>query len=246
MIARALLLAAAASAPAMAHAADLRVLTTGAYKAVIVALAPAIEQEMGHKLLIENDTAGVVARRVRASEAFDLVVLPPSNAQSLGALIGPATPLARVGIGIAVKAGAPAPDVSTPEAVRAAVLAARAPAWIDPAAGGSSGIYMGKLFETWGIATQLAPKAVLVQGGLVADKIASGQADIGFQQLSELRVVPGVAVVGLLPAAIQNYTVYAGALPANSPHPAAAAAVLTWLAGPKSGAVLTEKGLERP
>ena len=232
--------------PAAAHATDLRVLTTGAYKSVLVAAAAQVERETGHRLLIQNDTAGVVTQRIRAGEVFELVVLPPGNAASLGPLLGPVTPLARVGIGIAIKDGAPKPDISTVAAVRAAALAARAPAWIDPAAGGSSGIYMAKLFDSWGIAAQLAPKAVLVQGGLVTDRIVDGQADLAFQQMSELTHAPGVTVLGPLPPQIQNYTIYAGAVPANSTAKQAAADVLAWLAGPKAAPVLQDKGMEKP
>lgn len=229
-----------------ARAETLVVLTTGAYRGVLADLAPQVEAATGHRLEIRNDTAGVVAGRIRNNEVFDLVVISPAAAETLGARVGPITPLARVGVGVAVRAGAPMPDIGTPEAVRAAVLAARAPAWIDPASGGTSGIYLSRLFEQWGIAASLAPKAVLVQGGLVADKLAAGVADLGFQQISELMHGEGVTVVGLLPPSIQLWTVYAGTVPANSPHPAAAASVMAWLAGPQAAAALAGHGMLAP
>jgi molybdate transport system substrate-binding protein len=228
-----------------AQAAAIRVLTAGAYRGVLEDLAPMLEQR-GHHLVIDNETAGVVAQKLRAGEPADLVILPPAAAETLGALLGPARPLAKVGIGMAVPAGAAVPDIATEAAVRGAVLAARAPAWIDPAAGGSSGIYLAKLWERWGIAGQLAPKAVLVQGGLVADAIRSGAADFGFQQVSELMAQPGVTVVGPLPAAIQSYTVYAGAVAAASTEPSEAAAVLALLAGPEARPALRGRGMEPP
>ena len=187
-----------------------------------------------------------MAARVKAGEVLDLVVLPPSNAAGLGGLIGGAAPLAKVGIGVAVREGSPRPDVSTVAGVRAAVLAARAPAWIDPAAGGSSGIYMAGLWAKWGIAGELAGKAVLVNGGLVSDKIRSGEADLAFQQLSEITGAPGVVVLGPLPAEIQSFTTYAGAVPASSTQKEAAGAVLAWLAGPHAVATLHAKGMEAP
>lgn len=122
------------------------------------------------------------------------------------------TTLARVAIGVAVKAGALLPDISTVAAFQSTLLAARAVATIDPASGGSSGIYLWQWFDKVGIAERLKPKAVLVPGGLVAERVVSGQADIALHQISEILAVPGATLVGPLPDAIQNYTVYAGAL----------------------------------
>ena len=133
------------------QAAELKVMTAGAYKPSLLALAPEVERATGHRLVIDNDTAGGVAGRVKAGEALDIVVLPVAGAASLGALLGPVTPLAKVGVAVAVREGAPVPDISSAEAVRKAVLAARAPSWIAPESGGSSGIYLEKLFAEWGI-----------------------------------------------------------------------------------------------
>lgn len=241
---RLLVLALLLSAPA--RAAEIQVLTAGAYRAVLVALAPAFERDTGHRLAIRNETAGGVQQKIRANEPADLVVVPPATLQALGPLIRPgATPLAKVGIGVAVPKGAPHPDISTPEAIRAAVLAARAPAWIDPASGGSSGIYLAKLWEQWGIAAQLAPKAVLANGGLVADKLTSGAADLGFQQRSELEN-HGVDVLGPLPETIQLYTIYAGAIPAAAVQPEPAAALLAYLASPAAAPALAAAGMQAP
>ena len=232
--------------PGLAQAAELKVLSAGAYRGVLVAMAPELERETGHKLVISNETAGGVAARVKAGEVLDLVVLPPSNAAGLAGLIGPVVALAKVGIGVAAKEGAARPDISTVAGVRAAVLGARAPAWIDPAAGGSSGIYIAGLWAKWGIAGEVAGKAVLVHGGLVADKIRSGEADLAFQQLSELTGAPGVVVLGPLPAEIQNFTTYSGAVPASSVQKAAAGEVLAWLAGPHAAEALRARGMETP
>ncbi len=232
------------AAPALA--ADVMVMTAGAFRAVLQDVAPEIERETGQHLVIRNGTSGAVADAVRAGAALDLVVLPPAAGEGLGALLGPLRPLAKVGIGVAVRAGAPRPDISTPEAVRASVLAARAPAWIDPAAGGSSGIYLAGLWRSWGIAEALASRAVLAKGGLVADSLRDGRADLGFQQLSELTGIEGVEVVGALPGSIQSYTVYAGAVPAGSRAPEAAAQVLALLSGPAAAAALRARGMEAP
>lgn len=241
-----LLLALLAAAPA--RAAEIQVLTAGAFKSVLAALAPGYEAVSGDHLTLRNDTAGAVQQQVRAGTDADVVVLTPAGIDALGPLVTPGTmhPLARVGIGVAIRTGAPRPDISSPEAVRAAILAARAPAWIDPASGGSSGIAMARLFESWGIAGQLAGKAVLVQGGLVADALLDGRADLAFQQISELAGIPGITVLGPLPAAIQSYTTYAGAIPASAPHPEAAARLLDYLAGPAATRALAARFMDPP
>ena len=157
-----------------------------------------------------------------------------------------ATPLARVAIGVAVKRGAPLPDIGSVAAFRQALLDARAVAYIDPLSGGSSGVYLARLFERWGIAAQIAPKAVLVPGGLVAQRVVSGEADIALQQASEILAVQGAVLVGLLPDEIQNYTVYAGGVSATARDPAAARAFLDLLAGDRARAALVEKGMRAP
>lgn len=233
-----------------AQAAELKVLTAGAYKPVLMELAPGFEARTGHRLKVDNDTAGALQRRIASGEVFDLVVLTPGGIDALtrGGTVAPASSktLARVAIGVAVKAGAPAPDISSVAAFQRALLEARAVATIDPAAGGSSGIYLWQWFEKAGLSAQLRPKAVLVPGGLVAERLLTGQADLALHQVSEILAVPGVTLVGPLPAEIQNYTVYAGALAAGTREPAAAKALLDWLAGPQAPAVLKAKGMELP
>jgi len=227
-----------------AHADTVKVLTAGAYKQVVVALAPAYEARSGHKLDIQNDTAGALVKRISGGEAFDLVVLTPQALQPLGSqLAGAAQPLARVGIGVAVKAGAPQPAIATVDGFRQAVLAARKVAYIDPAAGGSSGIYLDGLFQRMGIADAVRAKAVLVPGGLVAERLVTGEADLAIHQVSEILPVAGATLVGLLPEAIQNYTSYAGAVGAKAAQPQAARDLLALLAGPDAAQVLRAKGM---
>ena len=225
-------------------------LTAGAFRPVVQALAAEFETRSGHQLVVQNDTAGALQKRIAAGEVFDLVVLTPAALEQLTksgqVAAGTATPLARVAIGVAVKQGAPLPDVSSVAAFQRTLLAARAVATIDPAAGGSSGIYLWQLFDKMGIAAQLKPKAVLVPGGLVAQRLLNGEADIAIHQISEILAVPGATLVGPIPAEIQNYTVYAGGLSAKLVDATAAQAFLTLLAGPRAAAVLKEKGMEAP
>jgi molybdate transport system substrate-binding protein len=231
-----------------ASAAEIKVLSAGAFKPVVAALAPDFEKQTGHKVTIDNDTAGGLARRITGGEAFDLVVIPPGGIEPLvkaGKVVdGSAVRLARVAIGVAVKKGAPAPDIGSVAAFQEALLKARAVAYIDPAAGGSSGIYLSELFVKLGIADRIKPKAVLVPGGLVAERLVNDQADIALHQISEILAVPGATLVGPIPREIQNYTVYAGALGTGARDTAAARALLAALRGPGAEAILKDKGME--
>jgi molybdate transport system substrate-binding protein len=244
------LLAAALARGEHADAAEIRVLTAGAFKQVVVAMAGEFEKASGHKLIVDNDTAGALAKRIDGGEAFDVTFLTPATVDDLirkGKLVdGSRVDLARVGIGVMVKEGAPKPDIGSVEAFKRALLDAKSVAYINPASGGSSGIYLMKLFDQLGIADQIKPKAKLKDGGYVAELIASGEAELGIHQISEILAVPGVTLVGPLPAEIQNYTVYAGGVAAGSHEGEAARGFLAALSGPRGLAVLTEKGMEPP
>ncbi len=154
--------------------------------------------------------------------------------------------LARVGVGVMVKEGAPRPDIATVAAFKQAVLAAKSVAYMDPASGGSSGIYLAGLFEKLGIADQLRPKAKLKQGGYVADLIVGGEAELGIHQISEIVPAKGVTLVGPLPAEIQNYTVYAAGIGAATRQSEAVTALIKLMSGPDAAAVLQSKGMELP
>lgn len=233
-----------------AQAADLKVLSAGVFEPVVAALAPEFERSTGHHLVLAKDTAGALARRIGAGEAFDLAILTPAAVTQLapsGKLApGAGLALAQVGIGVAVKQGAQAPDVSTLAAFRSALLAARAVAYIDPLAGGSSGVYLAKLFETMGVAPQVKAKAVLVPGGLVAERLVSGEADLAIHQVSEILAVPGATLVGKLPAEIQNYTLYVGVRAASTREGEAAQALLALLSSPQARAIMAKRGMEAP
>jgi molybdate transport system substrate-binding protein len=234
--------------PLGAAAAEIKVLTAGAFKQVLVAVQPDFERRTGHKLQVDNDTAGALQRRIAGGEAFDVVVSSPASLQPLrqaGRIADAAPrPLARVGIGVAVKAGSPAPKIATVDDFRQALQDAKSVAMIDPAAGGSSGVYLTQLFERWGIAQQVRAKAVLVPGGLVAERLVDGRADLALHQISEILAVPGATLVGPLPAEIQNYTVYAGAVAAQPRDAAAVRELLDALASPAIEPVLRDKGME--
>jgi molybdate transport system substrate-binding protein len=231
-----------------AQAAELKLLTTGAFKQVVLALVPAFERQTGHKVTVANDTAGGVKARIEKGESFDLAVATPKILDELvgAGKIDKGTPtkLANVGVGVVVKEGAPKPDIGTVEAFKTALLNAKSVAYIDPKSGGSSGIYIDKLLEKLGIADQVRAKAKLKQGGYVADLILDGTAELGIHQISEIVPVKGVTLVGPLPAEIQNVTTYAAGVVSSSANKEAAAALLKALSGPEAAQVLRAKGMQ--
>ena len=230
-----------------AACAEIKVLTAGAYKQVVLALQPAFEKETGHKLIVDNGTVGQLVKRIDDGEAFDVVVVSPGAIDDLikkgKVAAGSQVVLARVGVGVMVKDGTPKPDISSVDAFKKSLLAAKSVAYIDPASGGSSGIYLDGLFKKMGIADQLKPKAKLINGGYVAEHIAKGEAEIGIHQISEILPVKGVTLVGPLPAEIQNYTTYAAGVGGSSKASEPANALIKALSGPAAEQVLKSKGM---
>jgi molybdate transport system substrate-binding protein len=223
------------------------VLSAGAFKQIVLAVQPAFEQQTGHRLVVDNDTVGALVKRIENGESFDVVFVSPAAADGLaksGKVAGGRVDLARVGVGVMVREGAPAPNVSTVEEFKKAVLAAKSVAYIDPASGGSSGIYLDKLFVQLGVADAVRPKAKLKKGGYVADLIVSGEAELGIHQISEIVPVKGVRLVGPLPKEIQNFTVYAAGVSATTMQKEAVAALVRLLSGADAERMLESKGME--
>ena len=239
---------AAALCTSAAAATELKLLTAGAFKSTVLALLPDYEKASGNKVSVENDTVGALMKRIEAGESFDVVVMTPEAVEKLTGegkvTSGSRTNVARVGVGVMVKAGASKPDISSVEAFKKALLDAKSISFIDPASGGSSGIYVGKLLERLAIADQVRPKEKLKQGGYVADYVESGQAELGIHQISEILPHAGVALVGPLPKEIQNYTVYAAGVGSATQHGDAAKALIASLRGPSAQALFKSKGME--
>src|ERR1700722_3531951 len=230
------------------RAVELKLLTAGAFKSTALALLPEYERMSGNKVSVENETVGALMKRIEAGENFDVVVMTPEGVDRLAGegkvISGSRTNLARVGVGVMVKTGAKKPDISTVEAFKKAVLEAKSISFIDPASGGSSGIYIEKLFERLGISDQVKPKEKLKQGGYVADYVESGEAELGIHQISEILPHAGVTLVGALPKEIQNYTVYAAGIGRGTKDGDAAKALIASLVGPSAQALFKSKGME--
>ncbi len=234
----------------MAGAAEIKLLTAGAMRAVVVAVLADFEKQTGHKVSLDNDTAGGLSKRIDGGEAFDVAIITPAVVDDLakkGRIVpGSRIDLAKVGMGVAVKEGATVPDIGTVDAFKRTLLSVKSVAYIDPKAGGSSGIYFDKLLDRLGIADQVRPKAKLKAGGYVAELVANGEAEIAIHQISEIVPVKGVTLAGPLPAEIQNTTVYAGGIGAAAKDGAAAKALVAFLAGPAIDPILKSKGMQKP
>ena len=230
-------------------AANLKLLTAGAYKPVALEVIREFEKATGHKVTVVSDTAGNLARRINGGEKFDVVVLA---LQGLDPLVAArkftddsVIPLAKIGIGVGSSLSGPTPDIFSVEGFRKSLLAARKVAYMDPATGAPSSIYLIKLWQQLGIASEMRAKAVLVVGGLAGQRVASGQADIALQEASEIRAVPSIRFVGPMPGQIQSYTVYAAAISAGAADVEAAGALITALAAADM-LLLKKKGMDVP
>jgi molybdate transport system substrate-binding protein len=228
---------------------DIKVMSAGAVQSMVTALGAEFERASGHKLNLNFGTAGALRDRLKAGEAADLVILSQSAIASLdqpGMFIpGSRTDLGRTVTGVAVREGASLPDISTPEALKQALLKARTVAYTDPKAGGSSGTFFAGLLQKLGIAEAVNKKAVLGKRGYeVAEAVAEGRAEIGTTFISEILTVKGVKVVGPLPCELHNVNTYTAAIPAGSPSRDAAMALLRALTNPATAARWTAAGLE--
>jgi molybdate transport system substrate-binding protein len=233
-----------------ASAAEVKVLTAGAMKAVVLDVVTAFTRDTGHTVVVDNDTVGGLARRITGGETFDVTIVTPKIVDDLIAAgkiaAGTRADVAQVGMGVAIKAGSAVPDLSSADAFKALLLKATSIAYIDPKAGGSSGIYFDKLIDRLGVGEQVRAKAKLKTGGYVAESVVTGEAEIAVHQISEIIPVAGAQLAGPLPAAVQNTTIYSAGLGAAARDAAAARAFLAALAAPATTAVLRAKGMERP
>jgi molybdate transport system substrate-binding protein len=229
--------------------ATIKVMSAGAVESMVTALGAEFERATGHKLDLNFGTAGSLRARFEGGETPDLLIVPASIVEALektGAFVpGSRTDLARSVTGVAVKEGAKAPDISTPEAFKQALLAARSVAYTDPKAGGSSGNFFAGLLRKLGIADEINKKAVLgMRGYEVAQAIAGGSAEIGTTFISEILTVKGVTVIGPLPGDLYNANTYTAAIPAGSSQKEAAAALLRALTNGANASRWEAAGLE--
>jgi molybdate transport system substrate-binding protein len=235
---------------AAARADEIKVVTSGGFTAAYLELVPEYESSTHNKLVTEfgpsmGTTHNAIPIRLERGEAIDVVIMA---APALDDLIkqgkvraGSRVDLVKSSIGMAVKAGAPKPDISTVDALKRTLLAAKSIAYSDSA----SGVYLStELFPKLGIADQIKSKSRKIEADPVGGVVATGEFEIGFQQISELRPVKGIDIVGPLPPGAQRVTVFAAGIPATATHPDSAQALIHWLASPVAYGAIRKSGLE--
>jgi molybdate transport system substrate-binding protein len=247
----AVLAAAFASPPGGASAADLKVISAGAVRGLIAQIIDDYSRQTGQKFDFTIGTTGQLRNIIASGQHADLIIVSVplmGELEKTGKLTpGSRADLGRVGIGVAVRADAAAPDVSTPDALKKALIEARSVAYTNPAEGGTSGIYFASLAERFGIAGAIGSKAVLTRGGReAAIEVAEGRAELAIVFVSEAVAVKGVKLAGALPATLQDYSAYAAAIPSSSTDPAAARAFITALTSTAMAERWRSNGFEPP
>ena len=232
------------------QAAEIHVVSSGGFAAAYRTLAPEFERETGNTLVTGwgpsmGQTIDAVPARLARNEPIDVLIMV---GYALGQLIDQGkvaaasrVDLAQSGIGVVVRAGAPRPEIGTVDALRATLLAVKSVAYSDSA----SGVYIqNEMFRRMGIAEQMAGKARMIPAEPVGAVVARGDAEIGFQQISELRPIKGIELVGPLPPELQQVTVFSAGILSNSREPEAAGALIRFLASPAAAGVIAETGME--
>lgn len=233
-----------------ADAADIIVMSSGGFSAALRDLAPVYERMTGDKIVFVSgpsmgNTPQAIPARLGRGEPGDLVIMVGYALDDLikqGKVVAQGrVDLAQSRIALAVRAGAPKPDISTPDALRRTLLAAKSIAYSDSA----SGVYIStEMFSKLGIADQIKGKSTMIPAEPVGQVVARGDAEIGFQQISELRPVAGIDIVGPLPAELQKITIFSGGIVTGAPHPEAAKALLTFLSSSAAAAIVAKTGLD--
>src|SRR5262245_9660246 len=243
-------LAFALAATVAAQSAELTLMTSGALAAPLRELLPAFERTSGTTLtVVSGGSVGgatdSIPSRLQRGERADVLVMASSSIDDMikasRVVPGSRVDLVRSSIGVAVRAGAVKPDIGTVEALKRTLLAAKSIAYSSSV----SGVYVStELFQRLGIAKEALAKSRKIDGEPVAAVVARGEAEIGFQQISELRPVPGVDVVGPLPDAVQRVTIFSAAIGTSATNPSGARALIAFLASPDAAPVFAKSGLQ--
>jgi molybdate transport system substrate-binding protein len=236
-----------------ADAAEIRVLSSGALKAALSQLLPDFQKSSGYTTTIEYGPAGAIAGRIQKDDAADVVIVSRSQIEKLQSS-GKVLPeslvnIAGIALGVAVRKGAPKPDISSVEAFKRSLLSARSIGYRDPATGSTSGTYAANLLERLGLAEDLKPKLRLdrTEGDVPENvflAVARGEIEMQIGQITEIVIAPGVELAGPLPGEIQNTTVMAAGIVATSKAPDAARAFIRFISSPSARSVLKATGFQ--
>jgi molybdate transport system substrate-binding protein len=230
-----------------APAAEVRVISAGAVRAIVTEMARAYEKETGNTVTLTFGTVGVVRQKMAADPA-DVVIMTDvavDESARQGAIVaGSRADIARTGMGVGVREGAPRPDISSTEAFKQALLAAKSIVYVDPAQGATSGIHFASVLQRLGIAEAMKPKTTLVPGGYPAELVARGEVELVVHQISEIVPVKGVVLVGPLPKELQKVTTYSAGVPAKTTSAELARGFIAFLTRPAFKAKFAEAGLD--
>jgi molybdate transport system substrate-binding protein len=223
---------------------ELKIFGSRVTKMIVEDVGPQFEQATGHHLVVLSDVAAVMKRRIEAGEPFDLAVLVNFQADEMikkGKLASDTrADIMKAGIGVAVRRGAPLPDISTVEAFKQTLLAAKSITYLKE---GASTIYLDGLFARMGIAEQLRPKTIKPDTESVSEAVAAGDVELGMIVIPNIISVPGAQLVGPIPEEVQSYIVFTAAVAANSPHQQAARDLIAFLKSPAAIAAIKAKGM---
>ena len=235
-------LAVVAASPARSD--ELKIFGSRVTKMIVEEVGPQFEQATGHHLVVLTDVAAVMKRRIEAGEPFDLAVLVNFQADELikkGKLLGDTrADIMKAGIGVAVRRGARMPDISTVEAFKQTLLAAKSITYLKE---GASTIYLDSLFARMGIADALRAKTVKPETESVSEAVAAGDVELGMIVIPNIISVPGAQLVGPIPEEIQSYITFTAAAAANSPNQQAARDLIAFLKSPAAIAAIKAKGM---
>jgi molybdate transport system substrate-binding protein len=231
-----------------ADAAELKIMATGSMAEPLKELGEAFAHKTGHSLTFSLGTTGVVMNKIKGGEKSDVIVISAEAADALerdGTILASTrADVANSLLGVAVKKGAPLPDIATPEAFKNAVLSARSISYPDPKLGATSGVYIESLFEKLGIAGPAKAKATVKPiGAQVADAVAKGEIELGLTFLSELVPNKEITLAGPFPDAIQNPTLYTAAVSSGSANAQAARAFVAYIASAEAAGTLKAAGV---
>jgi molybdate transport system substrate-binding protein len=227
-----------------AQSAELKIFGSRVTKMVVDSIGPQFEQATGHKLVVLTDVAASLKRRIEQGEPFDLAVLVNFQTDALiktsKLLADTRTDLMKAGIGLAVRRGAPVPDITTVEAFKQTLLSAKSITYLKE---GASTIYLDGLFKRLGIADQLRDKTVKPETESVSEKVAAGEVELGMIVIPNILSVPGAQLAGPLPEEIQSYIVFTAAVAANSTNQEAARDLVAFLRSPAAIATIKANGM---
>lgn len=246
-----LVLALLLSASPAIRAAEIKVLGAIGFQPVMSEATPRFERGTGHRVEIVNGTIGQLLKRVEGGESADVILLPRQGFDGLvkGGKVaeGSIAVLARSSMGIAVRSGAQKPDIASAESLKRALLAARSVVLADPTIGGISSEHFTRVFERLGIAEEMKRKTAyskIGSGATFASEVAAGEIELALNQLQVMAPLPGLDIVGPIPAEFQLTTTFAAAVTAGARDPAASQSLVDFLRTPESAAVIKAKGME--